>query len=194
MKLPSVKCGENEISGCAGCEESCTTKPQICPAICKFGCVCQEGYVRQSDEPGSPCILCEDCPEVEEPPTCGDNEEFNKCGSACPPICSDLRYPLPKLPKPCARICKVGCFCKKGFYRREDGKCVGPKKCCRNHERYKTCGSACVETCDKKPTICTKQCVAGCFCACPDYVRKPNETGSPCIPRDECANDCDDDE
>ncbi|CAF2898638.1 unnamed protein product [Rotaria sp. Silwood2] len=107
---------------------------------------------------------------------CGKNEEYTTCGSACSPTCDDIRYPLPKPSKACILLCKSGCFCKKGYYRAEDGK---------------TCGPACIETCDNKPEQCTKQCVAGCFCACSDYVRQSNSTGSSCIHRDNCPNLCD---
>ncbi|CAF4874199.1 unnamed protein product, partial [Rotaria sp. Silwood1] len=63
-----------------------------------------------------------------------------------------------------------------------------------DNEKYKTCGSAHVETCDYKPKQCTKQCVAGCFCACSEYVRQSNSTGSPCIHRDKCPDPCEEDD
>lgn len=121
---------------------------------------------------------------------CGPNEEYTTCGSICAPTCADLRYPLPKPLKPCAFICLSGCFCKKGFYRSDGGKCVAPQQCCGKNERYQICGTACVETCNTKPTICTEQCVAGCFCGCSDYVRESDTTDSPCIHRDECSKGC----
>ena len=78
----------------------------------------------------------------------------------------------------------------KGYYRADDGSCVPPEKCCGENEMYKKCGSSCVETCDNKPTKCTRQCIPGCFCACSSYVRQCNSTGSPCIPRTECPDPC----
>jgi hypothetical protein len=77
-----------------------------------------------------------------------------------------------------------------GYYRSDDGQCVLPEKCCGANERYTTCGSACVETCNHKPTLCTAQCVAGCFSGCSDYIRQTNKTGSPCIHRDDCPKGC----
>ena len=127
-------------------------------------------------------------------PKCSENEEYQTCGTACPLTCEDLRFPVPKPPKFCILVCKVGCFCKAGFYRAADGSCVPPSECCGENEIYKRRGSACVETCDFKPTFCTRQSVAGCFCACSDYVRQSNSTGSPCIQRDECPEPCEEDE
>ncbi len=125
---------------------------------------------------------------------CGANEQYTTCGSACPPTCADLRYPLPKPAKLCILICKSGCFCAKGYYRADDGSCVLPEQCCGENEAYETCGSASVETCDKKPGKCKTPCVAGCFCACSDYVRQGNSTGSPCIPREDCPKPCAEDD
>jgi len=39
-----------------------------------------------------------------------------------------------------------------------------------------------------------KQSVADCFCGCSNYVRQSNSAGSPCIHRDECPKECDDDD
>lgn len=185
------RCNLNEVyqSGSA-CTETCQGKPQICPMIYKIGCFCQDGYVRESDAAGSPCIKRKECKSSNNVTTCGENEEYTTCGSACAPVCDDIRYPLPKPPKPCILLCRAGCFCKQGFYRSNDGKCVSPEQCCGENERYKTCGSACVETCNQKPSVYTTQCVAGCFCGCSDYVRQSNTTGSACIHRDDCPKEC----
>jgi hypothetical protein len=192
---PLLLCGVNENYGCeSSCKETCTSKLQICAQVCKFGCTCKDGFVRKSSEQGSPCIKREECKQVTQPPVCGENQEYTTCGSACPATCDDLRFPLPKPAKMCILLCKVGCVCKKGFYRTDDGRCVQPEKCCGSNERYKACGSVCVETCNDKPTKCTKQCVPGCFCGCSDYVRQSNSTGSACIHRDDCPAECADDD
>ena len=192
--LDPVKCGKNEqyVRGTSSVE-TCTSKPPVSLIMTAYGCFCMNGYIRQSDKTGSLCITRAECPVVKDPPVCGKNEEYTTCGSACPATCNDLRYPLPKPPKICILICKSGCFCMKGYYRADDGTCVAPDQCCNDNEKYKTCGSACVDTCDYKASICTKQCVAGCFCACTTYVRQSNSTGSPCIPRDDCPKACNDD-
>lgn len=195
LLLP-LKCGANEKYNSCGstCVETCTSKPQICTMACKAGCFCATGYVRRDSTAGSPCIKREDCKTITVVPKCGENEEYQTCGTACPPRCDDLRYPLPKPPKPCILLCKAGCFCKAGFYRNEKNKCVPPQQCCGNHERYLTCGTACPETCQQKPTGCIKRCVAGCFCGCSDYVRLNNSTNSPCVHREDCPKECSDDE
>ncbi len=64
-----------------------------------------------------------------------------------------------------------------------------PKQCSSENERYKTCGTTCVETCDKEPALCTDECVAGCFCSYLEYVRQNNNANLPRIHSDECAED-----
>lgn len=167
------------------CTETCTNKPEICITMCKSGCFCKEGYIRESNENGSPCIQREQCPAVDDH-QCGETEEYHECGSACPPMCEDWSYPLPKPLKRCNKECVRGCFCKGGLYRTNDGKCVKPQQCCGENEIFTDCGSACVETCQKKPQICTEQCVAGCFCRW-DHVRVNNSTDSSCIPHNQCS-------
>lgn len=164
----------------------------MCLKLGQWGCYCANGYVRESNKIGSACIKRETCPKIKDVSGCDENEEYTECGSACPPTCADLRYPLPKPPKICILLCKAGCFCKNGYYRADDGRCVTPDQCCAENEKYKTCGSACVETCGSKPEICTEQCVSGCFCACSGYVRQNSTIGSPCIPREDCPEQCDD--
>ncbi|CAL1266711.1 unnamed protein product [Larinioides sclopetarius] len=53
---------------------------------------------------------------------CTEDEEYQECGSACPSTCENID-PI------CPRICRRGCFCKKGLVKRRDGKCVKPEKC-----------------------------------------------------------------
>ncbi|CAF1318815.1 unnamed protein product [Rotaria magnacalcarata] len=186
-----IKCGKHEKFTCGStCIETCTYKPEICVRSCKFGCFCANGYVRQSNKTDSPCIKPAECPKIVTTPICGKNEEYLQCGYACPRSCNELRYPLPKPLTLCAALCKSGCFCTNGYYRAANGQCVLPEKCCGSNERYNTCGSACVETCNEKPTVCTKQCVTGCFCDGSDYVRQSNTTGSACIHRDDCPAQC----
>ena len=186
-------CGNNEKFMCGPrCVETCVSKPSS-SETCKFGCFCATGYVRQSNKTGSPCVKREECRRMDEQPVCGVNEEYLQCGTACPATCDEFRYPLPKPPKACILLCKSGCFCKKGFYRNDDGSCVPREKCCRDHERFNTCGSDCVETCEGQPDVCTRRCIVGCFCGCSDYVRQANVTNSPCIHREECPNKCEDD-
>ena len=183
-------CPENEHYTCGTrCVETCTYKPTVCTKDCLFGCFCNEGYVRKTNETGSPCVKREECNEDDESTEkkCCKNQEYLTCGSSCPPTCNDFSYPLPKPLKICTANCVTGCFCKEGYYLKGKHRCVPPEKCCRRrNERFNTCGTACPETCDHKPLACTKQCVRGCFCASSDFVRRDNSTNSPCIPRSKC--------
>ena len=186
-QINGLVCGQNEeFTACGSpCIETCTSKPQICIAMCTAGCFCKKGYVRESNELGSSCIKREECDKEENTSVCGENEEFLTCGSACPQTCADWLYPLPKPDLACIAVCEVGCFCKKVFYRSKEGKCVLRQQCCGKNEVFTDCGSACVETCNYQPEICTEQCVTGCFCG-NGYVRSNNGTNSVCIPRNEC--------
>ena len=121
---------------------------------------------------------------------CGENEEFNTCGSYCVSTCATIS-------KRCILSCKTGCFCKEGYVRESsnpNSPCVHKSECfqlrqlsqCGENETFEECGSACVETCNDKPEFCTQQCVAGCFCLSSNHVRANNSTGSPCIERNQC--------
>ncbi|CAF1210444.1 unnamed protein product [Rotaria sordida] len=180
------KCDPHEeYKNCGtACPERCDYKPEICTYQCVKGCFCKPNYVRKDNSTNSPCILKKQCPKKSLPLNCGKNKVYNPCGSSCPPSCKDLLYP--QKPKFCTLQCVPGCFCKKGLYSTEGGKCVVSKKCCQGqNEEYKNCGTACPERCDYKPGICTQQCVEGCFCK-PNYVRKDNSTNSPCILKKQC--------
>ncbi|GFV25250.1 zonadhesin [Trichonephila clavipes] len=56
--------------------------------------------------------------------TCGEDEEYKDCGSACPPTCWSLDKNLA-----CTQQCVQGCFCRRGLVRNDQGDCVEPKKC-----------------------------------------------------------------
>ncbi|CAF3331842.1 unnamed protein product [Rotaria socialis] len=186
QSLAVNQCGENEQYGCGSvCVETCDYKPQICILMCRFGCSCKEGYVRESNDTGSRCIKREECKPIDVH-NCGENEEFRTCGSACPPTCNDWSYPIPKPVKICPKICVESCFCKNGLYRANDGRCVKREECCSKNELFMECGIACPETCNDRPKICTEQCVAGCFCRNSDYLRINNSTASSCVRRNEC--------
>ncbi|XP_071498745.1 neurotrypsin-like [Diadema antillarum] len=52
---------------------------------------------------------------------------------------------------------------------------------------YNQCGTACPSTCDNPgPQICTRQCVAGCFCAAGTVLEQPG--GQRCVPLEECPS------
>lgn len=56
------------------------------------------------------------------PPTCANGMIYNTCGTACPLTCE---YPDPR---PCIRICAVGCFCPYGLLE-YNGRCVERSEC-----------------------------------------------------------------
>ncbi|KAK0182147.1 hypothetical protein PV327_000311 [Microctonus hyperodae] len=50
---------------------------------------------------------------------CGENEEFNSCGTSCQPTCSQHTEII------CTDSCRQGCQCKDGFRRDDDSyQCV----------------------------------------------------------------------
>ncbi|XP_037944077.1 chymotrypsin inhibitor-like isoform X1 [Teleopsis dalmanni] len=54
---------------------------------------------------------------------CGPNEEYTWCGSACPETCNSDPMRM------CTMQCVIGCVCKDGFVKGNDGKCI-PKSSC----------------------------------------------------------------
>merc|ERR1712002_1403481 len=57
--------------------------------------------------------------------SCGVNEEFKECGTACPGTCQNGGGV-----QPCQKLCVTGCFCKQGFILDEQSeKCVLKKDC-----------------------------------------------------------------
>ncbi len=56
---------------------------------------------------------------------CGDNEEYNSCGTACPLNCNNRNENIP-----CTDNCVEGCFCKEGFIlNKEGGNCIPEDQC-----------------------------------------------------------------
>jgi len=178
-------CGKNEVFSKCGtaCPATCAGEPGICTEQFVIGCVCEEGYVRKNNDKNSPCILKSQCGNS----TCKDpNAEYTTCGSYCARTCDDERNPI-QPPRLCPAVCIKGCFCKKGFVRENNGKCVPPEQCCRAiNGIYKTCGPSCLQTCANKDNqVCPRRCTSGCFCDS-NYVRQSNDTNSPCIPTSQC--------
>ncbi|CAF4115673.1 unnamed protein product, partial [Rotaria sordida] len=185
----SLNCNENEVYNPCGsscppsCKDICYPQEQkLCTLQCVPGCFCKEGLYRTED---GKCVELEKCCQRE-------NEEYTNCGTACPEICNSK-------PGICKRKCVRGCFCKPNYVRKDNStnsRCILKDQCpkdttslnCNENEEYTNCGTACPETCNYKPKMCTEQCVEGCFCK-PNYVRKDNSTNSPCILKDQCPTD-----
>uniref|UniRef100_A0A182WCJ3 TIL domain-containing protein n=1 Tax=Anopheles minimus TaxID=112268 RepID=A0A182WCJ3_9DIPT len=58
----------------------------------------------------------------------GPNEEYYNCTSPCRRNCSTLTKPLEN----CETKCVSGCFCKLGYFRRDDNACVKPWLCAKD--------------------------------------------------------------
>ncbi|XP_077290861.1 hemocytin-like [Arctopsyche grandis] len=115
--------GQHEIfSPCSKhCEKTCDNDNPFCTKICKPGCICKEGYVRNTEI--GKCVLPAQCPKV-----CPLNEEYQQCGTMCPITCDNRHNP----PKVCGLACVSGCFCVKGYVRdTKSKKCVLPCDCPR---------------------------------------------------------------
>ncbi|GFT45325.1 zonadhesin [Nephila pilipes] len=177
-------CGLNEeFSNCGpACPATCSNfgKSVVCTQQCVKGCFCKNGFIRG---PQGTCIKPETCPAE-----CGENEVYNQCGPACPPTCITQGQPVS-----CHHECVRGCFCKPGFVRGPDGKCINPTLCplvCGKNEEFLQCGSTCPASCgtlsNPRSLPCKKVCVRGCFCK-PGFVR--GSDGS-CIPPTTCPTVC----
>ncbi|KAL6744482.1 hypothetical protein Aduo_017411 [Ancylostoma duodenale] len=120
---------------------------------------------------------------------CGENEEWRSCGSACEPSCAAPSFDF------CRRICKVGCQCKRGFYRDSQDKCVADcssDPCPGPNEVRKSCGvrEGCAPFCfrshlDLDKEYCEKEKCSPFECECkPGYIRL--KTGYECVSMAKC--------
>ncbi|XP_054714544.1 SCO-spondin-like [Uloborus diversus] len=126
---PAIDCAE-------GCWLDESAKP--CPR-----CVCDDdGEGGQNPPTGQPPVQCsppkcskgckidystKPCPSCKchnSPGSCGKDEVFQQCGSACPPTCKNQGKPAR-----CTMQCVAGCFCKGKMVRNEQGRCVNPRDC-----------------------------------------------------------------
>jgi len=182
-KAPPPVCGKNEVysaCGATGCVDTCAnpTRSQISKCMCIPGCICIDGYLRNSK---NECVAPQQCD------TCKENESYTTCGTACPKTCENKDKSFP-----CTLQCVVGCFCNEGYVRSADGVCILAKNCpktCPENEEYNECGTACPKTCKTKDALikCTANCVAGCFCQ-EGYIR--DDINGKCIPENDCPLVC----
>jgi len=184
LGIAAPQCPANEIYNECGsaCQATCKSPASIlCKAICIADCFCKEGYLRNDDGACVPAAQCHgetllEQPLAHPPPVmeCEDNEIFSSCGSACYPTCKNRNRN-----RVCTRQCIIGCFCKEGYLRNEQGVCVRSETCgdvkpldktpifapiCKDsNEAFQQC-KACDATCDNPNPICHKTCVPGCAC------------------------------
>ncbi|CAG5110757.1 Oidioi.mRNA.OKI2018_I69.chr2.g5125.t1.cds [Oikopleura dioica] len=114
--------------------------------------------------------------------TCGDNEEFKTCGTACEPTCQN---PSPGV---CTEQCVEECQCLEGFVRNDEGNCVRERECtptCGENEEFKTCGTMCEKTCwsPNENKKCNKKCNEN-VCQCKDGFLR--EKGGACVEAGSC--------
>ncbi|XP_075980494.1 von Willebrand factor-like isoform X2 [Anticarsia gemmatalis] len=168
-----------------GCPKTCKDPAPDCKGVCRVGCYCDEGEVRNDE---GKCVALADCPPIKSAYTqdttepranngeCPVNEEYRFCEN-CHRSCDN---PNPICPAQCIR----GCFCKDGLLRNEQGKCVKPEECknaemslgnpqtptiedCAPDEEYFSCGW-CEPSCSyPQPTCPHKMCTTGCLCRPP---------------------------
>nr|XP_022916007.1 cysteine-rich venom protein 6-like [Onthophagus taurus] len=120
--------------------------------------------------------------------TCGPNQVYNSCGSACPAYCNQE-------PGPCTLNCVAGCFCDEAnnFTKRaidaENDDCIQQSACptCPGaNEIYKVCGTRCQDYCGKpEGMVCPAICQEGCFCK-DGFIRANDNVTVGCIPVEEC--------
>ncbi|XP_041976212.1 zonadhesin-like isoform X2 [Aricia agestis] len=195
-QCPPLQCGKNEEY--VQCKDS-VCRPQACgdlgfPLGCLQaiadnnqsqtcqqgpGCVCKEGFVRDSN---GNCISAEQCPSCG-----GDPNATTGCSTFCT-TCDNYGQEAF-----CILSCQLnGCACKDGYiYDTVNKKCVLPKNCskkCNKPNEITGCKNACPpRTCEAKdreykcrprPQFCEPDCV----CA-PGFYRN---AGGNCVTKEQC--------
>ncbi|XP_077112439.1 zonadhesin-like [Ranitomeya variabilis] len=121
----ATRCKAGEVyNGCGSpCPPSCSNRSPICADMCKSGCFCKNGTMRNDK---GECVKVEKC--------CSGNTIFKECGNNCPNTCADYNSPGPVM---CPKYCTSGCFCKPGYKQLPNSKkCVLPKYCPKNGNTY----------------------------------------------------------
>ncbi|XP_077288741.1 zonadhesin-like [Arctopsyche grandis] len=175
------KCRLNEVySDCGNnkCQNTCqaTKLSETCDGPCIPGCICVNGYFRNSK---GVCVLLKDCDCMKE------NEIFDVCGPSCVNTCEEPNL-IARLS--CLAGCFPGCFCKPNFLRDKNGNCVPQSKCykCKANEVFKDCGRfQCENTCtntNAQQRCNLTPCEPGCYCN-QGYLR---DVDGQCVLREDC--------
>ena len=141
---------------------------------CPNACACPDGM--KWDSTARPPRCLHSCAIR----TCGDNEEFKTCGTACEPTCQN---PFPGF---CTSQSVEGCQCLEGFVRNDEGNCVRERECvpkCGENEEFKTCGTHCEKTCWSQKPKCIKSCNEN-VCQCKEGFLR--EKGGACVEAGSC--------
>nr|WIM01348.1 zonadhesin-like protein 11B [Limnephilus flavicornis] len=178
----------NEVYSTCGndnCVRTCATfgiTNYNCTSQCTAGCICDQGFVRETA--GGKCIPIVDC-DVDVCPE--KNMQYSPCVSGCAEDCANLGQN-----RTCDYIeCSPACECKTGFFVNANGECVSPDKCekCGVNEFF-DCGSACDTTCATLGEPCpiiNKTCNKKCYCKA-GFARNAKNV---CIPVKQCpAKSC----
>ncbi|XP_066260197.1 serine protease inhibitor swm-1-like [Euwallacea similis] len=138
------------------CEETCTYQPEVCILVCKQGCFCKPGYVRNNN---GDCILKSQC--------------FTYVLNI--KSISEIRiYLLVSMKKSSVIILMtIWAVCVSVSWT---------QTCTKDNETYNLCGPACEPTCAQPVRFCITLCTPGCFCTS-GYLR--NDTGE-CVLTSEC--------
>ena len=114
-----------------------------CILSCRQGCQCRPGLFRDHRQNGR-CVPLSRCTPItlnlnRIRTSCGPNEVFEECGTACPDLCpyfdpetGELVVSDSSKPKMCTKQCVVGCACRCGFLRdpKQSGSpCVHREQC-----------------------------------------------------------------
>ena len=111
--------------GVKPCENICGTGVDPACAYTDYmplkGCFCKDNYIRESKD--GKCIPVAQCPQSKcdidsEEFKCGVKQCEYVCGVGIDEFCSRARF-----------MCKDDCFCKSGFVRDVNGKCIPEADC-----------------------------------------------------------------
>jgi len=119
-ECPGLMCNEDCVMGtqCNPHTGHCEAVSCDAPDACHANKACQPLF--------SLCPLgVTFCPRFTcvDPPTCPPGQEYQQCGTLCPPTCDN---PIPGM---CPDQCVSGCFCQEGFLLTSDGHCVVRSEC-----------------------------------------------------------------
>ncbi|CAG4982184.1 unnamed protein product [Colias eurytheme] len=115
---PSIEeCQSDEVYvGCGWCERTCSDPSPKCPSyLCTRGCLCRPPLLRHHS---GHCVEAKDC----LPRKCTKPNEEYTCRYGCEPRCKEHFCIRP-------RRCLLGCHCKLGLLRDQNGNCVTYENC-----------------------------------------------------------------